>query len=168
LTVQPAVLLIAFGCCAAAHGQIQGPPILDNHYNLDLRQGPILGSARRVALGGAYLGVAEGITALDSNPAGVAFRPERSTTAFDWDWTLGLNDLKSQDFDNNGQAPPEYRSHRRRSLGYMAQYGSWGVGLLNHAEILALEGPSGDQGDYVLGSWGRPSWRWAGRSWIGS
>jgi hypothetical protein len=47
--------------CADVHSEINGPPIVDNNYNLDLRQGPILGSARQVALGGAYIGMAEGI-----------------------------------------------------------------------------------------------------------
>ena len=139
-----------FLCCAAARGEIVGPPIVDNNYNLDLRQGPILGSARQVALGGAYIGVAEGITSLNSNPAGVAFRLERSTTKFDWDWTAGLNDLASKDFDNNGQSPPDYKDHHMRSLGLMGQYGPWGIGVLNNAEILALDGPDGKQNEYVL------------------
>ena len=136
--------------CAEVRGEIIGPPILDNNYNLDLRQGPILGSARQVALGGAYIGVAEGITSLNSNPAGAAFRLERSTTRFDWDWTAGLNDLKSQDFDNNGQSPPDYKDHHIRSLGLMGQYGPWGVGVLTNAEILALSGPDSKQNEYVL------------------
>ena len=139
-----------FLCCGAARGEIVGPPIVDNNYNLDLRQGPILGSARQVALGGAYIGVAEGITSLNSNPAGVAFRLERSTTKFDWDWTAGLNDLASKDFDNNGQSPPDYKDHHMRSLGLMGQYGPWGIGVLNNAEILALDGPDGKQNEYVL------------------
>ena len=139
-----------FLCCATVRGEIVGPPIVDNNYNLDLRQGPILGSARQVALGGAYIGVAEGITSLNSNPAGVAFRLERSTTKFDWDWTAGLNDLASKDFDNNGQSPPDYKDHHMRSLGLMGQYGPWGIGVLNNAEILALDGPDGKQNEYVL------------------
>ena len=79
--------------CAEVRSEIDGPPIVDNDYNLDLRQGPVLGSSRKVALGGAYIGVAEGIASLSSNPAGVAFRPRRSTTKFDWDWTAGLTGL---------------------------------------------------------------------------
>jgi hypothetical protein len=136
--------------CAGAHGEIDGPPIVDNNYNLDLRQGPVLGSARQVALGGAYIGVAEGMTSLSSNPAGVAFRLERSTTKFDWDWTAGVNDLKSNDFDNNGQSPPNYKSHRIRSLGLMGQYGPWGVGILNSGEVLSLQGRTGGDDEYVL------------------
>ena len=136
--------------CAQVRSEITGPPIVDNNYNLDLRQGPVLGSARQVALGGAYIGVAEGITSLNSNPAGVAFRLERSTTKFDWDWTAGLSNLKSKDFDNNGQSPPDYKDHHIRSLGLMGQYGPWGLGILNDAEILALNGPDGKQNEYVL------------------
>lgn len=136
-------------CCAAARGGINGPPITDNNYNLDLRQGPVMGSARQVALGGAYIGVAEGITSLNSNPAGVAFRLARSTEKFDWDWTVGLNDLKSNDFDNNGVSPPDYKSHKIRSLGLMGQYGPWGIGVLGNSEILSLEGLNSDD-EYVL------------------
>lgn len=136
--------------CTEVHSQINGPPIVDNDYNLDLRQGPVLGSARQVALGGAYIGVAEGIASLNSNPAGVALRVERSKTRFDWDWTAGLNGLESKDFDNNGVTPPDYESHRIRSLGLMGQYGPWGLGILNNAEIIALEQPAADDHEYLL------------------
>lgn len=147
---ETSLTLLMLVYCAGARSEINGPPILDNNYSLDLRQGPILGSARQVALGGAYIGVAEGITSLNSNPAGVAFRPERSKTKFDWDWTVGINDLKSNDFDNNGESPPDYKSHRIRSLGLMGQYGPWGVGILNNAEIISLEGLGGGDDEYVL------------------
>jgi hypothetical protein len=136
--------------CADVRSEINGPPIVDNNYNLDLRQGPILGSARQVALGGAYIGMAEGIASLNSNPAGVAYRLERSTTRFDWDWTAGLNGLDSSDLDNNGESPPDYRSHRIRSLGLMGQYGPWGLGVLNSAEIVGLDNAEGDDDEYVL------------------
>ena len=150
LDLKPFLFLMMLFFCAEARSEINGPPIVDNNYNLDVRQGPIIGSARQVALGGAYIGVAEGITALNSNPAGVAFRLERSTTKFDWDWTVGLNNLKSNDFDNNGQSPTDYKSHRIRSLGLMGQYGPWGIGVLNNAEILALEGLNSGDDEYVL------------------
>jgi hypothetical protein len=136
--------------CVEARSEIIGPPIQDNNYSLDLRQGPIIGSARQVALGGAYIGVAEGIASVSSNPAGVAFRLERSKTEFDWDWTVGLNNLKSNDFDNNGQSPPDYRSHQIRSLGLMGQYGPWGIGIMNNAEILAIEGLNSGDDEFVL------------------
>jgi hypothetical protein len=136
--------------CAEVRSEIIGPPIVDNNYSLDLRQGPVLGSSRKVALGGAYIGVAEGIASLSSNPAGVAFRPERSTTKFDWDWTAGLTGLDSKDFDNNAVTPPDYRSHRIRSLGLMGQYGPWGLGLLSDSEIIALENPDAEDSEYVL------------------
>jgi hypothetical protein len=150
LNVRSLLSLMMLFCCAEARGEIIGPPIQNNNYNLDLRQGPIIGSARQVALGGAYIGVAEGVTSLNSNPAGVAFRLERSTQKFDWDWTAGLNNLKSNDFDNNGQSPPDYKSHQLRTLGLMGQYGPWGVGVLYNSEILALDGPGGNQDEYVL------------------
>jgi hypothetical protein len=144
------LLLMMSLSCAEVRSQIIGPPIVDNNYNLDLRQGPVLGSSRKVALGGAYFGVAEGIASLSSNPAGVAFRPQRSTTKFDWDWTAGLTGLDSDDFDNNGVTPPDYKSHRIRSLGLMGQYGSWGLGVLSDSEIIALESPAADDDEYVL------------------
>ena len=135
---------------APVRSEIEGPPIVDNNYNLDLRQGPVLGSSRKVALGGAYIGVAEGIASLSSNPAGVAFRPERSPTKFDWDWTAGLTGLESDDFDNNGVTPPDYKSHRMRSLGLMGQYGPWGLGVLSDSELIELESPASDDEEYVL------------------
>lgn len=136
--------------CTEVRSEIDGPPIVDNNYDLDLRQGPVMGSSRQVALGGAYIGVAEGIASLNSNPAGVAFRPERSKTRFDWDWTAGWTNLDSKDFDNNGVTPPDYKSHRIRALGLMGQYGPWGLGVVNNAEIIALEDPDDDDSEYVL------------------
>jgi hypothetical protein len=114
LNLKSSSLLMALLFCAEARCEINGPTILNNNCNLDL--------------GGAYIGVAEGMTSLGSNPAGVAFRPERSTTPFDWDRTAGASNLQSNDFDNNGQSPPDYKSHRIRSLGLMAQYGLQPVG----------------------------------------
>ena len=131
---------------------LNGPPIQDNNYRLDLRQGPIIGSAKQVGLGGAYIGIAEGITSLNSNPAGVAFRPSRSTAAFDWDWTAGVVNLGSNDFDNNGNSPPDYATHRIVNLGLMGQYGSWGVGVLSNSEVLKLEKFSDRDDEYVLNS----------------
>ena len=139
------VILIGHG-----RAEISGPPITDNNYRLDLRQGPIIGSAKQVALGGAYIGLAEGINSLNSNPAGVAFRPARSTSKFDWDWTLGATNLTSDDFDNNGNSPPDYKTHRILTMGLMGQWGPWGVGFLNNGEILELENDSGSPSEYAL------------------
>jgi hypothetical protein len=127
-----------------------GPPIVDNNYRLDLRQGPVTGSARQVALGGASIGIAEGVTSLSANPAGVAFRPARSSTNFDWDWTAGVSNLSSKDFDNNGYSPPDYASHRVVNLGLMGQYGPWGVGVLSNSEVLKLEKYANRDDEYVL------------------
>ncbi|MCG3204608.1 MAG: hypothetical protein KCHDKBKB_01323 [Elusimicrobia bacterium] len=145
-----AFLFVVLFARTARSAEISGPPIEDNNYRLDLRQGPIIGSAKQVALGGAYIGLAEGIMALNSNPAGVAFRTARSKKKFDWDWTAGVNDLKSNDFDNNGFSPPNYAGHRIRSLGIMGQYGAWGVGILSNGELLKLENSSNPDDEYVL------------------
>ena len=131
---------------------LEGQPIQDNNYRLDLRQGPIISSARQVALGGAYIGIAEGITSLASNPAGVAFRLSRSTEPFDWDWTAGVVNLNSKDFDNNGFAPPDYASHRIVNLGLMAQYGAWGIGILSDSELLKLDKSPNRNGEYLFNS----------------
>jgi len=142
--------VIALLSIANGRAALTGAPIVDNNYRLDLRQGPVTGSAKQVALGGAYIGIAEGIASLGSNPAGVAFRPTRSTEKFDWDWTAGVNDLASNDFDNNGYSPPDYASHRMGSLGLMAQYGAWGIGLLSNSEIIKLEKYADRDDEYVL------------------
>ena len=148
------LLLLGFVLCHSIITQaaLNGPPIQDNNYRLDLRQGPIIGSAKQVALGGAYIGIAEGISSLNSNPAGVAFRPSRSTGAFDWDWTAGVTNLTSTDFDNNGYSPPDYASHRVVNLGLMGQYGEWGIGMLSNSELLTLEKYTGRNDEYVLNS----------------
>ncbi|MFL6579352.1 MAG: OmpP1/FadL family transporter [Burkholderiales bacterium] len=143
---------IALSCPTIVRAQLTGPPIQDNNYRLDLRQGPIIGSAKQVALGGAYIGIAEGITSLSSNPAGVAFRPTRSTEQFDWDWTAGVVNLASKDFDNNGFSPPTYASHRIVNLGLMGQYGPWGIGIKSDSELLKLEKFSDRNEEYLFNS----------------
>ena len=142
--------MISFLCVfnSAARADISGPDITDNNYTLDLRQGPVLGSARQVALGGAYIGVAEGMVALPANPAGVAFRPARSTTKFDWDWTLGWMNLESNDFDNNGVSPPDYIGRKIFNAGLMGQWGPWGVGFYDAGEVIQLK--NSEKGEAIV------------------
>ncbi len=130
---------------------LSGSPVKNNDYTLDVRTGPIIGSSRQIGLGGAYIGVAEGINSLNINPAGVAFRNERSTKTFDWDWTTGLFSVKGNDFDNNGNIPSYNADQKILSLGIMGQWGPWGLGVLSIGQYITLE-TSEKETTYVIPS----------------
>jgi len=88
-----------------------GPPITDNNYSVDLSHGVVVGPARKVALGGAYTAIAEGVESLSDNPAGVAYRHAYSKGSWDWDGSLGWFPLGNSDFNNSGSDTTYFNSH---------------------------------------------------------
>lgn len=101
---------------------------------LYFNSGALLGSARVVGLGGAYVGIAEGAAGFPSNLSALAQR----SAALDRDWDLGVTlswlDLpftgtQRRDVDNDGQADESVDS--RQLLGaLMLQYKRFGIGFL--------------------------------------
>ncbi|MBT8496362.1 MAG: hypothetical protein KJO07_25170 [Deltaproteobacteria bacterium] len=84
------------------------PDITDRNYAIDLYQGPVLGSAEIVGMGGASTAVAKGSPGILVNPAAVAVWPVTSTGEWDWDFHFdALNRLPGEDLDNNGIEDPE-------------------------------------------------------------
>jgi hypothetical protein len=117
--------------CSAARGA-EPPPLTESDFNIDLFQGPVIGSTRVIGLGGAYAAVSEGAVGIPFNPAAVAHRPYHSRSWFDWDIAFdfllpGLFQASDFDFDNNGSSTsPDFIVW---NLGGMLQFGSFGVGL---------------------------------------
>lgn len=101
---------------------------------LYFNSGALLGSARVVGLGGAYVGIAEGAAGVSSNLAALAQR----SPSLERDWDLGVTlswlDLpftgtKRRDVDNDGLADETVDS--RQLLGaLMLQYKRFGIGFL--------------------------------------
>ncbi|MBI1824116.1 MAG: hypothetical protein HYR80_08420 [Nitrospirae bacterium] len=117
-----------------AWSAVQGGPISDNNYKVDLSHDVVVGPARKVALGGAYTAIAEGVESLADNPAGVAFRPSYSNGYWDWDGSLGWFPIGNNDFENSGNDSIAYSSHQIVNLGLLGQYGRWGLGLYGNTE----------------------------------
>ncbi|MGZ3458590.1 MAG: hypothetical protein ACXU86_08805 [Archangium sp.] len=100
---------------------------------LYINSGVLLGSSRVVALGGAYVGIAEGVAGFTSNMAALAHR----TPTLDKDWDVGvtlswldlpLAQAKGKDLDNDGQ--PDNAPQTLQLLGaVMLQYRNFGLGF---------------------------------------
>ncbi|MFI5304562.1 MAG: hypothetical protein ACHQYP_07170 [Nitrospiria bacterium] len=120
----------------------QGSPIADNNYKVDLSHGVVIGPARKVALGGAYTAISEGVESLADNPAGVAFRPSYSDGYWDWDGSLGWYPIGNNDFENSGSDSIAYNSHQIVNIGLLGQYGRWGLGLYGNTEQYDVIGAS--------------------------
>jgi len=109
-------------------------PITDNHYNIDIAPGPVMGSSRTMGLAGAYTSIAEGTETLYYNPAGLAIKRKWSRSYWDWDWAAdwfltGL--FGGVDFENNGSGTAEEnRSFLALDLGTSFRVGRVGLGAL--------------------------------------
>lgn len=136
----------ALALLAGAPARAQSaPPLGDGDFVLDLYRGPVQGSARVTALGGAFTGVAEDPVAIQFNPAAVAQRTAHSLDWFDWsvDWdflTPGL--LQGDSFDFNGSGYPSADDFLAYAAGGGLQFGQLGVGLLVVGQLANLRSVS--------------------------
>jgi hypothetical protein len=119
------VLALAGAAAAVADSH---PPITSRDYTLDLYQGTVLGGSKTIGMGGAVLGVAEGATGMDENPAAPAVRPMTRSSTWDWDATADwLNPDLGDDLDNAGIA--SRTSTLLLTGGLVGQYREWALGV---------------------------------------
>jgi hypothetical protein len=137
-----------------AHGQ----PLTSSDFQLDLYQGPALGSTRVVGLGGAYAAVAEESVGIPFNPASVANRTYYSNDRFDWDLGLdfllpGLFQPDDFDFDNNGSSTSA--DFVVWSLGGQVQYKSFGIGVYGRGQTFEVteQTEQQDPRQFTIGLW---------------
>jgi hypothetical protein len=83
------------------------PAIPNNHYTLEIFQGPLLAPIHVVGVGGAYVAFAQDTEGSAVNAASPAVRDPYSVTWFDYDLSAGISlpgflSGKSTDFDNHG------------------------------------------------------------------
>jgi hypothetical protein len=125
----------------------RGDQIRTSDYSVDLFQGPTLASARVTAMGGAYVGLAEGAEGIPFNPAAASWRFPQSTTKVDWDITGGITlptSVRGTDFDNNGTSSfgKGIDDFLFASLGGYIQYGHVGLGLMVSAQQYSIALPA--------------------------
>jgi hypothetical protein len=117
---------------AAAPAAPQG---FDGTQPLDAYAGPVLSSGRITGLGGAYVAVAEGPAGARLNPASVAHRDRH----LDRPWSLSgvltwfvpeVAELSRQDLGNDGAVDAGLDGFENLQLGFGAQAGRLGLGVL--------------------------------------
>lgn len=97
---------------------------------LYIGSGLVIGSSRMVALGGAYVGIAEGADGFVSNFAAVAHRSPRREGQ--WDWDAGLSWLVSpaprlRAHDNDGELDISSTARELYASAFV-QFGRAGLG----------------------------------------
>jgi hypothetical protein len=108
-------------------------PMATRPERLYLNSGVLLGSSRVVGLGGAYVGIAEGVAGFTNNLAALAHR----SPGLDRDWDVGVTlswlDLplargKGKDLDNDGLADDAPESSQLLGA-VLLQYRNFGLGF---------------------------------------
>ncbi|MFW5741234.1 MAG: hypothetical protein ACOC1F_12795 [Myxococcota bacterium] len=102
-----------------------------------MASGPLLLGARALGLGGAFVGIAEGVDGDTQNPASPAVRSAYSPSYVDFDAGLGVwfpGTLQSSDFFNTGRGATDLRYSDQEEFalltpGVNVQLGSWGLGF---------------------------------------
>lgn len=113
----------------------------------------LLGSARMVGLGGAYVGIAEGADGWASNLASLAQRPKDLDREWNIDFGLSYVDVPTGnpmawDVDNDGVPDSSLRA-RQYITGIALQYRTFGVGAFTRTSYQAycLDSPGCPVGD---------------------
>ncbi|HSP78293.1 MAG TPA: hypothetical protein VLQ93_07175 [Myxococcaceae bacterium] len=128
-----AVLVVSLMMAEVAGAQQEEVPEATRPERLYLNPGVLMGSSRVVGLGGAYVGIAEGVAGFHSSLAALAHR----SPGLDRDWDLGVTlsilDLplakaQGKDLDNDGLA--DDAPETLQMLGaVLLQYRNFGVGF---------------------------------------
>ena len=124
----------------------QGDSIQDNHYQVDLTRTVVTGSTRKIGMGGAMVGLAEGNAAIQDNPAAVAYRPRAFMRPWEFDMVLGTLTTTDDDTDNSGSTSLVYSDHVLADVGLMGQYENYGLGGVAQISAYRIERPSARPG----------------------
>ena len=130
-----------------------GEPLQNNAYQIDLTRTVVTGSTRKIALGGAFTGIAEGVAAIPDNPAAVAYRPRAFMNPLELDMVLSTLATGDDDADNSGTQSLVYGNQALMDLGLMAQYQNWGVGFEAQMAVFQSENlPQNQEAQLMSGS----------------
>jgi len=138
--VRPAARLLVFAFTlgpAAAAAQA-----FDGTQGVDAFTGPLVASSRILGLGGAYVGVAEGLEGAVVNPAAVAQRNRRLARGWDWDWLLTwyvpeTGQVGRQDLGNDGGRDVGLSGAENGQVGLSFQHGRFGAAVFGGGWNLA-------------------------------
>ena len=150
-----AALLIAGMSLAAVEARAQvAVPDAPRSERLYLNSGVLMGSSRVVALGGAYVGIAEGVAGFNNNLAALAHRSPNLDKDWDLGFTLSWLDLplskaEGKDLDNDGvadNAPETLQLQGAITL----QYRNFGLGFsLRNYRVSYCNTDACDPSDYL-------------------
>jgi|GEM_PF-3175044 len=121
------IVLVLLG--APLRAEMTEPDMTNSDFNVAINPTLSFGSSRKVALGGAYVAIAEGVASFVDNPAGVVYRHPSSTGTWSADGTLGVYSIQGNDIDNNGNTSQSYKDYSVYTIGGLLQYKRWGLGL---------------------------------------
>ncbi len=133
--MRPLVLLALVSPAALAQDAVRSERLYLNN------SGVLLGSTRVISLGGAYVGVGEGVAGFTSNLASLAHRAPHLDRDWDVGFTLSWLDLpflspRQRDLDNDGTGDNALRS-TQWLFGLMLQYKRFGIGMYSRSTALA-------------------------------
>ncbi|HSN91943.1 MAG TPA: hypothetical protein VLS93_12000, partial [Anaeromyxobacteraceae bacterium] len=121
----------------------------DGTQAFDAYTGLVVASGRVVGLGGAYVGVGEGVAGVTVNPASVAQRDRHNADTWDLDGVLTWylpppEDLAALDLSNDGVSDAELAGSGSFLLGGSGQAGRLGAGIVAQFWGVASAMPAGD------------------------
>lgn len=146
------LLLLAAG---AARAQASGEGTRPER--LYLSPSTLLGSSRVTALGGAYVGIAEGAEGFNANVASVAHRSAHLERDWDAGFTLSWLQLpftnpEKKDVDNDG-LPDEALEQRQLLAGLQLQYRRYGLGFsIRNSHVAYCSSEPCDSGSRIRAS----------------
>ncbi len=153
---------IAAAATLASEPAARADTITNNRYSLDFFQGASLAPIRVIGLGGAYAGVADGISGFVANAASPALRDSSSTAWLELDagvsLSLPLVLFERADFDNSGKIDQAYTDFIYLAAGGLLQLGPFGAGFIADVQRYTLRS-GGVRTDvnigraHVLGAW---------------
>jgi len=126
------ISLLLGGLLLGASGVV-AQPLAPRSFEIDVHNGPVLGSSRMIGLGGAYSAVATGISGVAWNPASYASREMWETSWLAWDMAIGFlipSTYSGSDYDNNGDNSAAYDGFLYGDIGLGFQLGTAGFGFL--------------------------------------
>ncbi|HVY44464.1 MAG TPA: hypothetical protein VHB21_01245, partial [Minicystis sp.] len=120
----------------------------DNHFSIDLFQGPILAPISIMGIAGAYAPVAEGISGFGTNAASPAVREPWSYAHVDYDLSASISIplplFQNDDFDDSGSRDQSYSNFIYVTAGALLQFGVFGVGTSAELQRYTLSSLAGD------------------------
>ena len=140
--VGPLLVAAALGFAAFTGASPASADLKTNNYALDFFQGPSLSPIRVIGIGGAYAGVADGISGFVANAASPALRDSSSTAWIELDAAVSLSLplvlFERADFDNSGKIDQSYTDFIYVAAGGLFQAGPFGAGFIAEAQRYTL------------------------------